>query len=97
MAQYNHHVIAWAVAEYKDATIEYRRLEAGMRHAVDMERQYRIAGRNAFHFGITMVFDDARRRRDRWEHMVNWWGNRVATAQRRVKRCFTMVNDAIYH
>lgn len=97
MQQYNDHVIKWTVANYKLAEAEYRRTEAGMQHAMDMERQYRIAGRNALHMNMMILFDDARRRRLRWERMVNWWGEQVAAAQREMKRRFAAMESVVIY
>ncbi len=96
MTQYNDHVVKWAVANYKAAEAEYRKMEAGMQRSIDMERQYRIAGRNAFQTGIEVLFRDARNRSLRWERMINWWGDRVAVAQQKMKRCFTVMDTVIF-
>jgi len=96
MTQHNDHVIKWAVANYKAAEAKYRKMEAGMKRAMDMEQQYLTAARNAFHADIMVLFNDARRRHRRWERMVGCWGNRVTIAQRQMKRCYTMVTTAFF-
>lgn len=75
----------------KKASAEYKRCEAGWRHANEMERMYHTAMVRANREGIYLIAWDAMRREERWLGVAHAWEKKMAKADALLRKAYSAV------
>lgn len=85
-----------ALIALKKASAEYKRCEAGWRHANEMQRLYHIAVVRANHEGIYLIAWDAMRREERWLGVAHAWEKKMVKADALRRKAYSAAFTAEY-